>query len=156
MILFHGTNTDFDRIDIGKSNAYKDFGQGFYLTDIRKQAEDMAAKKSRLFGGIPVVQEYDFDETSLSSSELKVLVFETPTEEWAAFIHKNRSREMNYRHDYDIVVGPIADDGVAYLLGRYDEGTMTIEELARELEYKKLNRQYFFGTEKALKLLKRI
>lgn len=30
-----GTNVDFDVIDLTKSNKYKDFGQGFYLTDIR-------------------------------------------------------------------------------------------------------------------------
>ena len=32
MILYHGTNVDFQQIDIRKSNPYKDFGQGFYLT----------------------------------------------------------------------------------------------------------------------------
>ena len=156
MKLYHGTNVDFDRIDIAKSKAYKDFGQGFYLTDIRNQAEDWAKKKAEIFGGTPVLQEYEFDEFLLSSSELKVLVFDVPTEEWATFIHKNRSRKACFRHDYDIVVGPIADDGVAYLIGRYDEGTLTIADLVRELEYKKLNRQYFFGTEKAIKLLKRL
>ena len=30
MKLYHGTNTDFDVIDLAKSNKYKDFGQGFY------------------------------------------------------------------------------------------------------------------------------
>ena len=156
MKLYHGTNMDFDRIDVTKSKAYKDFGQRFYLTDIRSQAEDWAKKKTEIFGGTPVLQEYEFDESILDSSELNVLVFKLPTEEWATFIHKNRSRKACFRHDYDIVVGPIADDGVAYLIGRYDEGTLTITDLVRELEYKKLNRQYFFGTEKAIKLLKRL
>lgn len=156
MKLYHGTNVDFQQIDITKSKSFKDFGQGFYLTDIRKQAEDWAKKKSELLGGKPVLQEYDFDEAIMASMELNILVFETPTEEWATFIHKNRSRKEHFRHDYDIVVGPIADDGVAYLIGRYDEGTLTIAELVRELEYKKLNRQYFFGTERAIKLLKRL
>lgn len=156
MKLYHGTNMDFDRIDVTKSKAYKDFGQGFYLTDIRSQAEDWAKKKTEIFGGTPVLQEYEFDESILDSSELNVLVFKLPTEEWATFIHKNRSRKACFRHDYDIVVGPIADDGVAYLIGRYDEGTLTIADLVRELKYKKLNRQYFFGTEKAIKLLKRL
>lgn len=49
MILYHGTNIDFNAIDLNKSNKYKDFGQGFYLTEIRSQAEELAAKKSRLF-----------------------------------------------------------------------------------------------------------
>ena len=50
----------------------------------------------------------------------------------------------------------IANDGVAYLLGRYHEGTKNIEELAIELQDKYLDQQYFFGTERALSYLKRI
>lgn len=156
MKLYHGTNVDFDVIDLTKSNKYKDFGQGFYLTDIRSQAEELAAKKSRLFGGYPVIQEYEFDESLLSSAELKVLKFDKPSTEWAEFIFKNRNRDYNFTHDYDIVIGPIANDGVAYLLGRYEEGTLTIEELSDKLDFKKLNSQYFFGTNKSLKYLKRL
>ena len=73
MKLYHGTNIDFSTIDLAKSNKYKDFWQGFYLTDIRSQAEELAAKKSRLFGGYPVIQEYAFDESILDNNELKVL-----------------------------------------------------------------------------------
>ena len=156
MKLYHGTNVDFDVIDLTKSNKYKDFGQGFYLTDIRSQAEELAAKKSRLFGGYPVIQEYEFDESLLSSAELKVLKFDKPSTEWAEFIFKNRNRDNNFTHDYDIVIGPIANDGVAYLLGRYEEGTLTIEELSDKLDFKKLNSQYFFGTNESLKYLKRL
>ena len=156
MKLYHGTNLDFDVIDLTKSNKYKDFGQGFYLTDIRSQAEELAAKKSRLFGGYPVIQEYEFDESLLSSAELKVLKFDKPSTEWAEFIFKNRNRDYNFTHDFDIVIGPIANDGVAYLLGRYEEGTLTIQELSDKLDYKKLNSQYLFGTDKSLKYLKRL
>lgn len=156
MKLYHGTNVNFDVIDLTKSNKYKDFGQGFYLTDIRSQAEELAAKKSRLFGGYPIIQEYEFDESLLSGAELKVLKFDKPSTEWAEFIFKNRNRDNDFTHDYDIVIGPIANDGVAYLLGRYEEGTLTIEELSDKLDFKKLNSQYFFGTDKSLKYLKRL
>lgn len=155
MILYHGTNADFDKIEIVRTQLHKDFGQGFYLTDIREQAERMALRKTRMLGGAPVVQAYEFDDTSLLN--LKVLRFETPDEEWARFILKNRDRSTKTpQHDYDIVIGPIADDGVAYLLGRYTEGTLELAELARLLEYKKLNRQFYFGTERAVALLRRI
>lgn len=156
MRLYHGTNVEFDVIDLTKSNKYKDFGQGFYLTDIRSQAEELAAKKSRLFGGYPIIQEYEFDESLLSGTDLKVLKFDKPSTEWAEFIFKNRNRDNNFTHDFDIVIGPIANDGVAYLLGRYEEGTLTIEELSDKLGYKRLNSQYFFGTDKSLKYLKRL
>lgn len=156
MRLYHGTNVEFDVIDLTKSNKYKDFGQGFYLTDIRLQAEELAAKKSRLFGGYPVIQEYEFDESLLSGTDLKVLKFDKPSADWAEFIFKNRNRDNNFTHDFDIVIGPIANDGVAYLLGRYEEGTLTIEELSDKLDYKRLNSQYFFGTDESLKYLKRL
>ena len=156
MRLYHGTNVDFDVIDLTRSNKYKDFGQGFYLTDIRSQAEELAAKKSRLFGGYPIIQEYAFDESLLSGTDLKVLKFDKPSAEWAEFIFQNRNRDNNFTHDFDIVIGPIANDGVAYLLGRYEEGTLTLEELSDKLDYKKLNSQYFFGTDKSLKYLKRL
>ena len=101
-------------------------------------------------------KEYEFDENWLTSTELKVLMFQSASSDWAEFIFKNRSRSEHYYHDFDIVYGPIANDGVAYLLGRFEEGTLTIDELAKELEYRKLNNQYFFGTEKSIKLLKRL
>lgn len=156
MTLYHGTNVDFDLIDIEKSNPYKDFGKGFYLTDIKEQAERMSLRKVKFFGGVPVIQVYDFDEGDLQREDLKVKFFSEPSEEWAVFIHNNRNRTLDFRHDYDVVIGPIANDGVAYLLGRYEEGTITLPELVRGLEYKQLNNQYFFGTEKALDLLRRV
>ena len=88
--------------------------------------------------------------------ELNILIFDKPNKIWADFIYKNRNRKVQYKHNYDIVVGPIADDGVAYLLNRYEEGSYTIEELARELKYKKLNSQYFFANSRVVSLLHRI
>lgn len=82
MRLFHGTNIDFQEIDIAKSNPYKDFGQGFYLTDLRHQAERMALRKVKFFSGECVVQEY---ESLLEDGRLNVKVFPAPNEEWAAF-----------------------------------------------------------------------
>lgn len=155
MILYHGTNFDFDKIDLSRSNPFKDFGKGFYLTDIRSQAEELARKRMIRDGGTPVVQEYESDENLSTCSNLNCLRFDGPTAVWAEFIFKNRSRSNPaFKHDYDIVIGPIADDGVAYLLNRYQEGSFTLEELANELQYKRLNRQYFFGTAKAISLLK--
>lgn len=116
----------------------------------------MADRKVNFFGGTPVLQTYEFKESLLTSSNLNIKIFENPTEEWARFIHQNRNRTEQAQHDYDIVIGPIADDGVAFLLGRYEEGTITLSELARQLEFKRLNRQFFFGSEKAIQLLKRI
>ncbi len=156
MILYHGTNVDFQTIDLAKSNPYKDFGKGFYLTDIKAQAIQLANKKTHLFGGEPIVQEYEIDDDVFDAGILKILRFDAPTTSWAEFIFKNRNRQFGFTHDWDIVIGPIADDGVAYLLNRYEEGTLPIEELSKELTYKKLNRQYYFGTLKSISYLRRL
>ena len=75
MTLYHGTNVDFNLIDIEKSNPYKDFGKGFYLTDIKEQAERMALRKVKFFGGVPVIQVYDFE---LSAEDMAVINGITP------------------------------------------------------------------------------
>ena len=156
MILYHGTYTDFLTIDLSLCRPYKDFGTGFYLTDLREQAEKMAVKKARIYSGSPVIQEYEFNEALLTNGELLVKQFTAPDQEWAEFIYNNRSRTVNFHHDYDIVTGPIANDGVAYLLDRYEEGTLSLDQFAQELKFRDLNSQFFFGTEKAVKHLRRL
>ena len=57
---------------------------------------------------------------------------------------------------YDIVVGPVADDGVVLQINLYDQHIITIDQLVEGLTYRKLNSQYFFGTELAISKLKRL
>ena len=157
--LFHGSNMIIDSIDLSKGMRDKDFGKGFYLTDILSQAEEMAKRRVRIMGtGKPVVTTYTFDETVLTSEELNVKVFpDNPCAEWAEFVDSNRhASETGYAHPYDIVIGPVADDGVAFQLERFHERMIDAETLARELAFKQLNRQYFFGTDKAINFLKRL
>ncbi len=45
MKLYHGTNTDFCEILLSRCRPNKDFGHGFYLTDIRSQDEAMAVRR---------------------------------------------------------------------------------------------------------------
>lgn len=42
MKLYHGSNIEINKIDLGKSKPYKDFGCGFYLSDDREQAYKLA------------------------------------------------------------------------------------------------------------------
>ena len=39
MILYHGSNTDIKEINLAMCRPYKDFGRGFYLTEMKEQAE---------------------------------------------------------------------------------------------------------------------
>lgn len=153
--LYHGSNVFIEKIDLTRSHPDKDFGKGYYLTDIRTQAEAMSIRRVRIAGeGEPTLTVYSFDESQLHSPTLRVKVFDEPTEEWALFVLSNREASLTgYTYDYDIVIGPIADDGVAFQLDRYTRHMITLATLVEELTYRKLNRQYYFGTERALQTL---
>lgn len=156
MILFHGTNTDIDAIDLSHSLNHKDFGKGFYLTSSRDTAIRMAVKKARLFGGKATLIIYEFDESAIQS-DLKVKIFpEKATVEWFLFVDANRDRANEQPiHDYDIIIGPIADDGVVVQITNYRESIFTAEQAAKALQDKFLDQQYYFGTDKSLRYLKK-
>ena len=157
MKLYHGSNMKVVIPDLLHSKPFKDFGRGFYLSADKQQAWDMAWQKTKQFqSGEPIVNEFLFDESVLYSNELNVLIFNDYCEEWATFILKNRDiNEPQPVHNYDIVYGPIADDGVTYQLRRYQGGVISLSKLIEELKYAKgITFQYFFGSDHALQKLK--
>lgn len=157
MILFHGSNIEINEIDLSKCHPYKDFGKGFYLTDIQAQAERMAARTARLYNGEPVLTRFEFDLDAALASAIKVKHFITPDDEWARFVMSNRDIGTTQPcHDYDIVIGPVADDTIARLLRMYTEHFINEEQLVRELTFSKVTSQYFFHTNEAIKMLKKI
>lgn len=157
MILYHGSNQDIQVIDLTKGHRFKDFGQGFYATPELETARRMALKKASLFGGTPVIIEYEFDEAVLADSALRCKVFPAlATVEWLLFVDKNQDRDAAYRHDYDIVKGPIADDGVVLQLTNLRNGLVSPELVAVALQDKYLDQQYFFGTPAALQHLHKV
>ena len=161
MIIYHGSNIKTTEIDLSKCRPYKDFGQGFYMTDIRMQAIQMAHRVVRLYGGSPWVSAFNFDDLVLSSDDVKSLVFDKPGKDWALFVLNNRDKRFkkisdllcNQDNKYDIVTGPVANDDIAYLLRTFSGGLIDINTLIRGLEYKSLSMQYSFHTEKSLQYL---
>lgn len=105
---------------------------------------------------MPIVQTYEFDEACLYSGELNARVFDGVSREWAEFILMNRRARGRQKHNYDIVVGPVADDGVVLQLNLYMQRLISLDKLVEELTYSKLNNQYLFATELALSKLTRI
>ena len=157
--LFHGSNTTVEVPDLLHSKPFKDFGRGFYLSADKQQALDMAFQKvSQTKEGKAEVTGFLFDDTVMSSGSLNVLCYPDYSEEWALFVLANRDKNATQpTHNYDIVYGPIADDGVTFQLRRYEGGVISLPRLVEELKYAKgITFQYFFGTERALQLLKRL
>lgn len=155
MKLYHGSNMVIEQIDLSKCKPYKDFGQGFYLTEIKEQAEQMARRISAIYGGEPVVTEFEFDETALNT--LSVKIYQEPCEEWALFVMANRSRNnVQPIHRFDIVIGPVADDTIATLFRNFDDGIIDLQMLVNGLKYKKVSSQYLFHSAEAIKYLHKI
>lgn len=156
MKLYHGSNVEIESIDLARGRRGKDFGKGFYVNPDYMQAVEFCSSVIRREGvGVPTVTSFDFDESALNV--LNVMRFDGYSKEWAEFILMNRNNISDVpAHDYDIVVGPIADDGVGTQIRRLSRGFITFDAFLEELKYSKVSIQYFFGTEEAIKYLKKI
>ncbi len=158
MILYHGSNVEIDSIDFSKSKVGKDFGVGFYLSADEQQAQEMAEKKTQLFGGKPTITRYEFDEDAAKADAIAYLRYEKYGTDWGKFVKMNRDNKTRVQlHSYDIVYGPIADDNIGLQMRRIDAGLIDWDNFVKELEFKGGETyQYFFGTETSLKYLKKI
>lgn len=155
MRLYHGSNIMIEEIDLSKSKPFKDFGQGFYLSDIASQAQEMAEFKVSLFEGEPKVTSFEFDKDALFDTNLKIKLFEDYTQEWLDFVISNR--EGKATEICDFVYGPIANDKVGLQLRKYKDGSINKSELLERLKFMKgITFQYFFGSEESIKFLKRL
>ena len=153
MKVYHGSYTEINEIDLLKCKAGRDFGRGFYVTNILLQAEFWAARKGRKTKG--VVTEFEFDDFFFEDDIVKVLRFDGYTEEWFDFVilnRRNKSRKQQ-SHDYDIIEGPVADDDIATRIDDYLAGNITKEQFLIDLTFKALSHQICFCTVQSLQAL---
>lgn len=164
MTLYHGTNLEIQSIDLALCRPYKDFGRAFYTTELPEQAQKMAKRVARLYGGTPIVNVYKIADGFLESSELNIRNFgSVPSKEWAVFVMNNRdkffenfaSEDCNLDCKYDIVNGPIANDDMAVLFRQFQNGWISFEALVNGMTFKKATNQCSFHTERAIKLLEK-
>lgn len=132
-------------------------GLGFTCHHIMGKPWKMAKVKcEQLSSGAPIVMTFEIKEDDLAS--LKVLRFDDYTEEWAKFILLNRNNpDIKPVHDYDVVIGPIANDRVGVQLWKYENQMIDLPTLVSNLRFMKgITFQYFFGTENAINMLKKL
>lgn len=152
LIVYHGSCSDFEKIDLNKSHNRRDFGKGFYTTVLQSQSQEWAYRLSlREKKKAYYVYEFLFDEASI----LKVKRFDRLNEEWLEFIKSNRSKG-GLQHDYDVVIGPVADDNTMETVQLYIANILTATEAVERLRYNNVNNQVSFHTEKALQYLKTV
>ena len=172
--LYHGSIDDFSSIVLSKGRDYKDFGKGFYATAFPDHAERIAKRnkaialkrqeilirQGKLQGHSPILAYcYNllFDENA--ARQLNVKFFTHADREWLKFIMMNRHTKGR-PHSFDIVIGPTADAQTSMLLNAYQDELLETgfdeqlcDQVIRELMPENLPKQYFFGTEDAVRTL---
>lgn len=141
MKIYHGSYTAVEKPQILKSRFAKDFGEGFYCTELELQAERWA---NRYDSAVVSIYEYT------PENSLKILLFKEMTEEWLRFIVTCRSGNA---HDYDIVVGAMANDQIYNYISDFIDGVITDEQFWILAKFKRPTHQICFCSEKALETL---
>lgn len=145
--LYHGSNVTVDMPKILPKLRALDFGSGFYLTSSYAQAERWAKVIfKRRQEGQPIVNIYTFDDERVTA--LNMMHFKDANADWLEFIVNNRKALKVF--DYDIVVGPVANDATLPVIDDYMDGRYTQEEAVRRLLPQNLTDQYAFCSEVSL------
>ena len=155
MIVYHGSTEIVKLPKIIKTDKGRDFGAGFYTTDIKEQAERWARRKAlseRRFSmdSKAVLNIYEFDDDAYKT--LKTFHFPDSSLDWLDMIVKCR-KNANYTHGYDIVSGKIANDNVGETVMYVLKDVMRPEDAIEKLKFEKINNQICFCTEKSLKYI---
>ncbi|MDR3256502.1 MAG: DUF3990 domain-containing protein [Endomicrobium sp.] len=158
MQLFHGSIIAIDSPQVIFSEHGRDFGNGFYTTDIKEQAVRWAKRKAKIKtinnnDAKAMISIYEFDENN--AQKLKTIQFPKPNTEWLDLICACRGN-ANYQHGYDLLIGKIANDNVGETVSFVLEGIMRKEDALKKLKFEKINNQICFATSKALDFLKYI
>jgi hypothetical protein len=159
-LLYHGSNAEVSNVDLSKGALKKDFGNGFYTTSSKKQAEKFAQiKAKRISANTGYVSIFEF----CNNADLKTMRFETANLDWLNFVLFNRGfiKENVLNESYDIIIGPVANDTIGLVLNQLVIGTygeplsLSAKEMAiRLLEPEKLYNQVLFRTERGVESLR--
>ena len=141
MTVYHGGNQPVKEPEIRIGRNTKDFGNGFYCTIIKEQAQRWAKRYDT-----KIVSTYDV----CLNPKLNILEFKEMSEKWLDFIVACRSGKM---HDYDIVIGAMADDQIYNFISDYMDGVITREQFWVLAKFKYPTHQIAFCSEEALKCL---
>ena len=151
MRLYHGSNIEVLKPRLMPSVRALDFGRAFYLTSDFEQASRWAKiAVLRRGDGAAVVSIYEFDETAALG--LRMLRFEEPNAAWLKYVTRNRTGLVDDT-DYDIVVGPVANDNTMPVLNLYFKGAYSEEEALRRLLPQRLKDQFALKSYAALACL---
>ena len=146
MDLYHVSFNIIKDVNIyyGRMNA--DFGQGFYLSpdlDFSKKWANISNEHDT------IINIYNLDTT-----DLKVLDFKDRCDEWFNYIFKNRNGYNDIYKEYDVIIGPIANDTIFNLYGIVTSGLIDKKVALKILKEGPVYTQVVIKTDKAKEKLK--
>ena len=136
--IYHGSYMEIEFPEIRKHRFTKDFSWGFYCTEIKEQSEKWASKFNT-----SIINVYEIKNIEL----LNIKEFNDYTEEWLDFVVDCRSGKI---HEYDVVIGPMADDTIYDYIDAYRHGQMNKQKFFELMKFKYPTHQISFHTIKAL------
>ena len=150
MIVYHGTTAVIEKPDIFHSYRNLDFGKGFYVTTVKKQAERWANRKSEMtFMTKGIVNIYQMEEVS---SDFRVKDFPDDLNEWIDFVCLCRDGGQAYK-DYDIIKGKVADDQVYRVVNLYRTGVWDKQRAIMEMKPYEIYDQIAFISQRSIDAL---
>ena len=141
-IIYHGSYCEVKNPELKSGKYSKDFGTGFYCTILEDQAIKWAQKYET-----PIINKYEYEE----NPSLKIKEFTLMTEEWLDFIINCRSGK---KHNYDIVIGAMADDQIYNYITDLMSGAITRSAFWELAKFRHPTHQIAFCTTKALQCIK--
>lgn len=130
-------------LKIGRRNA--DFGQGFYLSDDVEFSRRWARQRK---GMTTYLNEYELDTDTLNIRRF------TRDKEWFDYILNNRAGKPDPFAEYDVIVGPIANDTIFETWGIIGSGVLDKQQALQLLRIGQAYEQTVIKTEKGMSSLR--
>lgn len=149
MKLYHGSIVSVKNPNLRQGRPNTDYGKGFYTTvDFDQAARWARIRRDRAGGGNAIVSVYEVDDDLLQKKDFRIMEYNGATKEWLDFVVANRRYAP--LHDYDIVLGPVANDNLYATISLYENGELSAEAAVVQLRTHVLFNQVSFHTEKVL------
>lgn len=138
LMVYHGSNCRVKQplVKVGRENL--DFGQGFYVTDLRQQAIQWATRLTNE-GQPQWLNIYELDINRIREI-YRCLRYESYNKEWLNFIVASR-RGKRLWEAFDFIEGGIANDRVVVAVELYYRGEINVRRVLGMLSHHKPNNQ---------------
>lgn len=148
MKIYHGSTIVIEHPIAAAGRERLDFGRGFYVTDIKSQAELWAERMQRIKQETGIVNVYEMDIDKVKKA-FRYFHFENYDNEWLQFIVANRMGR-DILEQYDVIEGGVANDRVIDTVEAYMANLMPLENALKELSKHRPNNQLCITNQKVI------